>query len=227
MINSKKAKQKSIIVFCAHPDDEVIGPGGTLKKYAKQGIKTIVVIISGGEKSNALYKKEKLIKIRKDESEQAAKILEVSKVINLGLRDMQLIKDLDKKETKDEIKNLIKKYQPEKIFTHAIDDLLYQDHKAVHDTIYNILEQINKTKNKKDKLSLYTFNVWTLNVRKRDSPKLIVDISDEFKYKLKALKKFKSQKIALLQLYPAIYTRAILSGWKYDTKYVEEFFKVL
>lgn len=221
---------KSVIVFCAHPDDEVIGPGGTLLKYAKQGIKTIVVIISGGEKSNALYKKNKLVKLREKESKNAAKILKVNKLINLNLRDMQLIKDLESKKTKTEITKIIKKYQPEKIFTHAIDDMLYQDHKAVHDTIFDIVTNLNKNhkKNKKEhKYSLYTFNVWTLNVRKRDSPKLIVDISEEFKFKLKALKKFKSQKLALIQLYPFIYIRAILAGWKHDTKYVEEFYKVL
>lgn len=221
---------KSVIVFCAHPDDEVIGPGGTLLKYAKQGIKTIVVVLSGGEKSNALYKKNRLIKLREKESENAAKVLQVHKLINLNLRDMQLVKDLEKEKTKKEITKLIKRYKPGKIFTHAIDDMLYQDHKAVHDCIYNIVKDLNqnhKTNKKEPKYSLYTFNVWTLNVRRRDAPRLIVDISDEFKFKLKALKKFKSQKLALLQLYPFIYVRAILAGWKHDTKYVEEFYKVL
>ena len=51
--------KKSIIVFCAHPDDEVIGPGGALLKFAKEGIDTYVVIFSGGEKSHSYYDKKK------------------------------------------------------------------------------------------------------------------------------------------------------------------------
>ncbi len=221
---------KTVIVFCAHPDDEVIGPGGTLKKYSKEGIKTIVVILSGGEMSNALYKKKALINLRQKESEKAGKILNISKLIHFKLRDMKLQEDLKDSKTIDKIEKLILKYNPEKIFTHAIDDVLYKDHKAVHDAIFSIVKRLNKKSSEDStdsKFSLYTFNVWTFNIRKTDYPKLVVDISDEFKFKLSALKKFKSQKLALFQLYPLIYIKAIIAGWKNDSKFAEEFHKVL
>lgn len=222
----KQRKKRSIIVFCAHPDDEVIGPGGTLLKYANDGIDCYVVIFSGGEMSNTLYEKEKLIKIREKESEKAGKILGVKKIINLKLRDMNLMPDVKEKNIKEKIKKIITKIKPEKIFTHAMDDMLYIDHRAVHDCVIESVMELNAQESKTT-YNLYTFNIWTLNVRKRNSPRLIIDIKNEFPNKIKALKEFKSQKLALLQLTPLVYLRALVSGWKHNCKYAEEFHKII
>ena len=216
-------KKRRILILCAHPDDEVIGVGGTILNYAKKGIDSYVVIFSGGEKSNALYKEKKLVSIREKESQKAGEILNAKKIINLKLSDMKLYKEAHEKETKDKIRDIIKKYKPEKIFTHAIDDMLFPDHRAVHDCVLEIVKEFNK---KEKKYPVYTFNIWTLNVRKRNTPKLIVDITNEFPEKVKALKCFKSQSLALLQLTPGIYLKALLAGWKNGTKYAEEFYKI-
>jgi LmbE family N-acetylglucosaminyl deacetylase len=232
MTNEKQVsskKKRSIIVFCAHPDDEVIGPGGMLLKYAKEGIQTVVVICSGGDKSHPHYKKDQLIKLRHKESEQAAKILEVTHLIHLDLPDMRLFSEIQKPEVQNTIRDIILKYDPEKIFTHAIDDMLYRDHRAVHDVVLDTAKLLNATKyaRRKHKLELYTFNIWTVNIRKRDAPKLMIDITDEFAFKLKALQCFKSQWAALVQLTPFVYSRALVAGWKKNVKYAEEFYKVL
>lgn len=217
-------KKRAVMVFCAHPDDEVIGPGGTLKKYAEQGIDTYVVIFSGGEMSNKLYKKNKLIELRHKESTLAGDILGVKKIFNLGLRDMYLTADLKDLKNCEKVENLIQKIKPEKIFTHSMDDMLYIDHRAVHDCVFDVVNKLNKEGNK---YQLYTFNIWTLTVRKRDFPRLIINIDNEFKHKIKALKAFNSQKLALLQLTPMVYLKAIIAGWKHDCKYAEEFYKII
>lgn len=46
------------MVFCAHPDDEVLGAGGTIAKYAREGKKVIAVIFSYGESSHPWMKKK-------------------------------------------------------------------------------------------------------------------------------------------------------------------------
>lgn len=216
--------KRSIIVFCAHPDDEVIGPGGTLLKYAKEGVETHVVIFSGGEKSHAHYKKEKLIKLRKKESDAAGKVLQVSKIHYYMLNDMKLTIQARDPVIRRRVKNLILKVNPEKIFTHAIDDMVYIDHRGVHDCVMEIVDEIKEETNKK--YGVYTFNIWSINIRKRDTPKLLVDITEEFGTKIDALQKFKSQKLALIQLTPVVWIKALLAGFKNDCKFAEEFYKV-
>lgn len=215
--------KRRILIFCAHPDDEVIGPGGTILNYAKQGIETYVVIFSGGEKSNIWYDEKKLVTIREQESNNAGEILQAKKIINLKLADGKLYKEIESPKFQEKIKKLILKYNPEKIFTHAIDDMLYPDHRAVHDSVVRAVKELRDKK----KYSVYTFNIWTINFRKRNAPRLVVDITNEFENKRKALKCFKTQYLALFQLTPFIYIRAIFAGWKNGTKYAEEFHKII
>jgi LmbE family N-acetylglucosaminyl deacetylase len=215
--------KRNILIFCAHPDDEVIGPGGTILNYAKKGINTYVVIFSGGEKSHVWYDEKKLITKREQESNNAGKILQAKRIINLKLADGKLHKEIESPEVNEKVKKLILKYNPEKIFTHAIDDMLYPDHRAVHDCVVNAVKELREKK----KYSVYTFNIWTINVRKRNAPRLVVDITEEFERKTEALKCFKTQYLALFQLRPLVYIKALLAGWKNGTKYAEEFHKII
>ena len=42
-------KNKNILVVAAHPDDEVLGCGGTLIKYKNNGYKINIVFFTDGE----------------------------------------------------------------------------------------------------------------------------------------------------------------------------------
>ena len=48
---------KKILVVAAHPDDEVLGCGGTLIKYQKKGFKIKIIFLSDGESSRKISKK--------------------------------------------------------------------------------------------------------------------------------------------------------------------------
>ena len=48
---------KKIFVVAAHPDDEILGCGGTLLKHKKNGDKIFILFISDGV--SARYKKKK------------------------------------------------------------------------------------------------------------------------------------------------------------------------
>jgi LmbE family N-acetylglucosaminyl deacetylase len=74
-------KNNSILVIAAHPDDEVLGCGGTIAKYTKDKIEVNILFISDGESSRKLSKKKKSFKInkRKKNAIAAAKILGANK----------------------------------------------------------------------------------------------------------------------------------------------------
>ncbi len=214
----------TIMVFCAHSDDQIFGPGATLAKYAKQGKKIVTIIFSYGELSMPHIKKEVAIKTRVDEAKAADDIIKGYKVMFLGLSEKNFSKQIIEKDTHKKITNLIQKYRPSKIFTHSFDDF-HPNHRKVYHTVIESLDKTNY------KAELYTFDVWNpFNIRKRHYPKMYVDVSDVFKIKLRAIGCFESQLnlAAFFNYWPLfiMYAKAFLYGIHIDVKYAERFFKL-
>ena len=211
---------EKILVFCAHPDDQVFGPGGTLIKYAKEGKDIMIVLFTKGEGSHPWLKEEVITEIRASENLKVDKILGTNLTISLGLKDANIAKDAEENNTLEKIKNIIKEFKPNKIFTHTLIDPL-PDHKAVNKIVRNAFDSLQPNSD------LYTFDVWNpLNSKGTNHPRLVVDISTTFKKKIHALKTFKSQKNALFWLLWSVYFRAIYNGVKNNYKYAEVFYKI-
>ncbi len=213
-------QKETILVFTAHNDDQIIGAGGTLAKYAQEGKDIIVYIFSFGELSHPHFKKEEIIKTRVKEMHQSDKILKIKESFFLDIKEGVFREDFAKKKRKESIIRALEKYQPAKIFTHARDDP-HPDHKAVHEIIKAIITEVGY------KGEVYTFDVWNpFSIRERNLPKLVVDISETMLLKGKALRIHESQVITLLTMLPSIYTRAIINGLTYGFMYAEKFTKL-
>ena len=102
----------NILVLAAHPDDEVLGMGGTIKKYT-ENYNVDKKIIS--QMNNHI---EKLI----IDAKSASKTLGVSDVEFLDFPDneMDLVSNL---EITKRIEKIIKKFQPDQVFTHSCFDV--------------------------------------------------------------------------------------------------------
>ena len=207
--------KQTILICSAHPDDEILGCGGTIAKYSKEGNSVISIIFSYGESSHPHIKKHITTKIRVKESQKADKIVGCKETIFLGLSKIK-----NDQETTNLVKDLIKKYKPTKIFTHTINDP-HPEHNTANRIIIKAANESNFRGH------IYTFDIWNpIMIKKRNTPKLIVDITKTIKLKTKALKCFKSQGVSMFQLIPAVYARAIINGINYNHKFVEVFNKV-
>lgn len=75
----------------AHPDDESIGTGGALARYAEEGIRTVLVTCTGGEAGEIAHPElaspENLAAVRRLELEEAGRILGLHQLHLLGYRD--------------------------------------------------------------------------------------------------------------------------------------------
>jgi LmbE family N-acetylglucosaminyl deacetylase len=79
----------------AHPDDESLGTGGILAKYADEGVETYLVTATRGERGwfgdpDAYPGPEALAEIRKEELQDAAGVLGLQEVSLLGYADGRL-----------------------------------------------------------------------------------------------------------------------------------------
>ncbi|MFC1755423.1 PIG-L deacetylase family protein, partial [Thermoproteota archaeon] len=156
---AKNTKKETVMVLCAHPDDEILGPGGTIARYAQEGKEVIAVIYSYGEGGNWWLKKGYTQDLRVKESSRAGEIIGISGTVYLGLKDLSLKQEIENPEVLDQIEEVIKEYGPMRIFTHSEDDIVYPDHKAVHDSVVTVLKRM------KYKGDVYAFNIWGKDIR--------------------------------------------------------------
>ncbi len=211
-------KKQNIIVFCAHSDDQIIGPGATLAKYAKEGCNVYTVILSYGEASLPWLKKSIALRLRVNEAKKADRLINGKGVIFFGLKEGRFLEQADT--ITEKIKEFIKKKKPSKIFTHSPEDP-HPDHKA---TCKIVLDCLEKTRCSSD---VYAFDIWNpISINKTNFPKMYVDVTSTFPTKLKALKVFESQKIAVLSLFWSVCVRAYIHGSHIHKKYAERFFKL-
>ncbi len=218
-------KEKNILVFGAHSDDQVFGAGGTIPKMYSKGYNIITIIMSQGEKSHPWLEEKNLIKIRIQESLKAAEILNIKKTIFLNLKEEKILKEFEENSSfQDFMITLFERYKPEKIFLHNDEDT-HPSHKQVFEVVrqgYWLYKEKNKNTKKIDFLS---YDVWTITNFKKDNVWVYVDITNTFKKKIQALKVFKSQKLALWTLWFSVYFKAIYYGLISNFKYSERFVK--
>ena len=121
-------KNKNLLVVAAHPDDEVLGCGGTVIKYKNKGYKINIVFFTDGEGSRKNVRTKDIEK-RKAAAIKCAKYLGCKKPIFLSFPDNQLDKVPLLKIIK-KVELIIKKNKPEIVFTHFNNDLNI-DHQIV------------------------------------------------------------------------------------------------
>ena len=119
-------KRKLLAVF-AHPDDEAFGPGGTLVKYASEGVEIHLLCATRGEAGKNNIKDQrskikntdkilKLENIREKELINSAKVLGVAKVEFLDFVDGTLC-NANYHQLADKIANKINSFRPKVILT--------------------------------------------------------------------------------------------------------------
>tara|TARA_E500000178_G_scaffold280283_1_gene280303 strand:- start:309 stop:995 length:687 start_codon:yes stop_codon:yes gene_type:complete len=117
---------KKIFVVAAHPDDEILGCGGTLLKHIDQGDKVYILFVTEGV--SARYKKSetdkslKEINKRENMAKNAAKIGKFKIVDFLNLKNLEL-SNYPHNYLTNLIVKYFKKYKPDIVYTHYEHDL--------------------------------------------------------------------------------------------------------
>lgn len=127
---------EQIAVIAAHPDDEVLGCGGTIARLTNEGHKVYILLMADGESSRESVKQSidpGMLSARNEAAKTACKILGCSSIKSLNLPDNRL-DGLDRLDIIKQIEQFVEHYQPSLIFTHHIGDVNI-DHRIVHDAV--------------------------------------------------------------------------------------------
>jgi LmbE family N-acetylglucosaminyl deacetylase len=125
-----------LLFVLAHPDDETLGNGGTIARYADEGIETHLVTATGGEKGwfgdpDQYPGPQELARIRESELNNAAKILGLASVSLLGYEDGDLA-NASTPEVVGKIVSHIRRVRPQVVVTFDQNGLYgHPDHIAI------------------------------------------------------------------------------------------------
>lgn len=125
----------SILILAAHPDDEVLGCGGTIAKLADQGAIVHVAFLADGVFSRAgdTAAQQEELNVRRAAARKACDILGVKSVSFGDFPDnrMDTVALLDITKV---VEHLIAEHQPEMVFTHHAGDVNI-DHRRMHEAV--------------------------------------------------------------------------------------------
>ncbi|MFP7159760.1 MULTISPECIES: PIG-L deacetylase family protein [Priestia] len=169
-----------ILVIGAHPDDELLGTAGTLKKLVDEGYKVISVITALGRKEEAHHIQQF--------GRLANKEIGIDEVVFLEHVNLEL-EMIPLHELTKEIEQLIQKYKPVKIFTHHYGDL-NKDHQITFQAVLTAARPLPNT----PPIELITFETvssseWNASTPdKTFKPNYFVDVTAHMECKLNALR---------------------------------------
>lgn len=179
-----------ILVLAPHPDDAELGCGGTIARHTAQGLKVGIIDFTQGELST-----RGTPEIRQKEAAEAAKVLGVTVRENLGLADGFFVND---RVTRIELIRKIRTYCPTIILASAVEDR-HPDHgraAALAQDVFFLsgLEKIKTADHQGMEQAPWRPSVMYHYIQSQYlTPHFIVDISEQWEQKEKAIRSYKSQ----------------------------------
>ncbi len=127
----------SIFVIAAHPDDEVLGCGGSIARHVDAGDHVQVLIVAEGATSRQQQRDRGQVVTELSDlaiaAQKAGEILGASGVELLDLPDNRL-DSIDRLDLIKLIEARIERYQPEIVYTHHSGDVNI-DHRRLHEAV--------------------------------------------------------------------------------------------
>jgi N-acetylglucosamine malate deacetylase 1 len=175
-----------VMVIAAHPDDEVLGCGGTIAKHVEAGDSVSILFLTNGVSARSEETSSDAVQKRHDMAEQARLILGASENTYLDFPDnaMDSVVFLDLVKA---VENKVNQLQPGIVYTHFSGDLNI-DHRLTYQAVMTACRPQPDCSVK----SIFCFEVassteWALQSESLFRPNFFNDISSVENKKEKAL----------------------------------------
>ena len=186
---------KKVLVFAAHPDDELLGLGGTIRRLANEGKEVRAVIMAEGLTSRADRRSDTDLSELKElqaDARKAAEIIGYQSIDFCGLPDNRM----DGMELLDVIKivsSFVQKYQPDTIFTHHHGDLNI-DHRITCEAVLTACRPVGGCCVKR----IYAFETpssteWDYNYSDPFRPNVFFDVTQTLESKIRGMKCYRTE----------------------------------
>jgi LmbE family N-acetylglucosaminyl deacetylase len=186
----------NVLVVAAHPDDELLGCGGTAARLAREGHTVYMAILGEGLTSRTAQRADVAASALKDLSscsQRVADLLGVKELSLHGLPDNRF-DTLPLLEVVKVVEGLIERWRPAAIYTHHGGDLNV-DHQVVSRAVLTATRPIEKHPVRE----LYMFEIassteWTFQqLSPVFKPNVFVDIEETLSLKLEGMRMYESE----------------------------------
>ena len=181
-----------ILVIAAHPDDEVLGCGGTIAKLTAEGKEVHVAFLADGvfSRDSATTKSE--LEVRQKASHAAAAILGI-KSVRFGEFPDNRMDSVPLLDVVKSVEDLIAEIKPSAILTHNATDLNV-DHQRTHTAVATACRPQKGFSVK----TILCFEVpssteWVMDASQAFHPNVFVDVSSTLSKKMAALDAYKME----------------------------------
>lgn len=116
------------MVFAPHPDDDIIGCGGSIAHHSHLGDQVAIVYLTSGEAGSLLHSTSRLASLREEEARQAAELLGATELFFLRYPDGYLEYC---PAGLDDIVRLIRQFQPSRVYLPHSREAV-PDHQVSH-----------------------------------------------------------------------------------------------
>jgi LmbE family N-acetylglucosaminyl deacetylase len=211
-----------ILVIAPHPDDEVLGCGGTIAKHSENGDDVYLIIAT---KAYTPDWTEEFIKNREREIKESNKILGIKKTYFLNYPTVKL-DTIPQKELNDSIVKIVNKIKPDIAYIPFKGDL-NKDHRLLFEASLVALRPIHHKVKKILSYEILSETEWGQEIEVF-KPNVYVDITKTFNKKIEAMKAYGSE----LREFPhprslkAMEALAIKRGSEIGVKYAESFYLI-
>ena len=134
---SSISQPQRVLIVAAHPDDEVLGCGGTIARHADAGDKVHVLIVAEGATSRQHQRDRNQasdeLSYLAQAAQEAGAILGAQGVELLDLPDNRL-DSLDRLDLIKQIELRIERHQPQVVYVHHAGDVNI-DHRRLHEAV--------------------------------------------------------------------------------------------
>ena len=177
------------LVIAAHPDDEVLGCGGIIRKLSQKEEVYVLILTDGseGRYSNGM------VSVLKGNAIDASKILRAEDVFFEGLPNQKL-DNIPMVDITQVIEKYIGELKADRVFTHNIGDL-NKDHQIVAEATFIATRPISG-QIVREVYSYYVPSSTEWNMIEGEKvfvPNVFVDIEDEIDCKLNAMECYESE----------------------------------
>lgn len=197
-MKEEKGRALRVLVFAPHPDDDIIGCGGSMLKHLEKGNEVFVIYVTNGDAECHKFPPDEFTKIRKEETFNACRCLGL-KTKNLFFLDEKPWR-LKEERIRFKLLELVRQIRPDVCYIpHAIDAHL--DHQIVSRAALDAINmapgrwfrQYGSAVEKPFSISvILAYEVWSPLI----APNYFEDITSFLGKKMEALRKHNTQAVS-------------------------------